>query len=247
MLPASVQLPLEIQPQPDESTCGPTCLEAVYRYWGAGDDLREVIRRTQRFEQGGTVAVFLACDALRRGFRATIYTYNLMLFDPTWFIRGADIAERLKQQLSMKPDPRLHFITQGYLDFLELGGRLRYLTLSSTLIVGPLRRHLPIITGLSSTYLYNAPREYGPNDRPDDIRGTPSGHFVVIAGYDRPGHKVLVADPYQPNPHRRGSSLAYWVNMDRVLGSVLLGMVTHDANLLFIHPHGAADGKPHPR
>ena len=36
-----------------------------------------------RMEHGGTFAVFLACDALRKGYCATIYTYNLMVFDPT--------------------------------------------------------------------------------------------------------------------------------------------------------------------
>ena len=32
--PRSVRLPVRTLPQPDETTCGPTCLHAVYRYWG---------------------------------------------------------------------------------------------------------------------------------------------------------------------------------------------------------------------
>ena len=235
MLPVTLRLPVRMMPQPDETTCGPTCLHAVYRYWGDEEPLPEIISRTYKMEQGGgTFAVFLACDALRKGYQATIYTYNLTVFDPTWFAAGVDIGERLRLQCEAKPDPRLHRVTGGYLEFLRLGGRLRFADLSRRLIRGILRRNLPILTGLSSTYLYRAAREYGPHDEVDDVRGTPSGHFVVMAGYDRKQRSVLVADPYQPHPY--GSTLDYWVNVDRVIGAVLLGIVTHDANLLVIHP-----------
>lgn len=234
MLPVTLRLPVRMMPQPDETTCGPTCLNAIYRYWGEDEPLSDVIARTYKMAQGGTFAVFLACDALRKGYQATIYTYNLTVFDPTWFVPGVDIAERLSQQRDFKHDSRLQSVTDGYLEFLRLGGRLRFSDLSRRLIRGLLRRNLPILTGLSSTYLYRAAREYGPHDLPDDLRGTPAGHFVVMAGYDRKARSVLVADPYQPHPY--GASLEYWINIDRIIGAVLLGIVTHDANLLVIHP-----------
>lgn len=234
MLPNHLRLPVEIMAQPDELTCGPTCLHSIYRYWGENEPLAEVIARTQRFEQGGTFAVFLACDALKKGYRATIYTYNLMVFDPTWFMQpGVNIAERLMVQRRHKSDARLQYATEGYLEFLRLGGRLRFTDLSRYLIRGILRRKLPILTGLSSTYLYRTAREFGPDDIADDIQGFPAGHFVVIAGYDRPGRKFLIADPYGT---RSSSSNTYWVNVDRVVAAVLLGIVTHDANLLVIWP-----------
>src|SRR5512141_442066 len=116
MLPIAERLPVKILPQPDETTCGPTCLHAIYRYWGEEESRQTGIGRAQRFVQGGTVAVFLACDALRKGYAATIYTYNLMVFDPTWFARPrVDIGERLALQRSYKPDPRLALVTEGYL------------------------------------------------------------------------------------------------------------------------------------
>jgi hypothetical protein len=236
VIPNIVRVPVEISPQPDETTCGPTCLHAVYRYWEDDEALQTVIARTGRLELGGTLAVFLACDALLKGYRATIYTYNLNVFDPTWFATTDQdlIAERLQLQRKLKTDHRLQQATMGYLEFLKLGGRLRLMDLSRGLIHGMLRRKLPIITGLSSTFLYRTPREYGPNDQPDDVRGFPAGHFVVIAGYDIERRKVLVMDPYQQNPY--GNSHQYWIGIDRVIGAVLLGIVTHDANMLIIHP-----------
>lgn len=242
MLPASLQLPVRVMPQPTETTCGPTCLQAVYRYWGGRDTLQDVIGRTRALEHGGTFAVFLACDALTHGFQATIYTYNLTVFDPTWFTRRMDIAERLEAQRQVKTDPRLLHATEGYLEFLRLGGNLRFKDLSPPLVRGLLRRGLPILTGLSSTFLYRTAREYGITDIPDDVRGNPAGHFVIIAGYDRKARTVMVSDPYGPHPY--GSEREYWIRIDRVLNSVLLGIVTHDANLLVIAPDGR-EGEDH--
>ena len=37
------RLSLDILPQPDELTCGPTCLHAVYRYYGDDISLDQVI------------------------------------------------------------------------------------------------------------------------------------------------------------------------------------------------------------
>jgi hypothetical protein len=148
-----------------------------------------------------------------------------------------DIAERLRRQRQAKHDTRLRHATEGYLEFLALGGRLRFVDLTRALIRGILRRGQPILTGLSSTYLYRTAREHGPDSRPDDILGTPGGHFVVLAGYDRRQRGVLVADPYGPHPF--GPSHEYWMGIDRVVGAILLGIVTHDANLLLIQP-----GKP---
>ena len=239
MIQEPFQLTLGIQSQPDETTCGPTCLHALYRYWGNDEPLDAIVARMGKLQYGGTFAVLLACDALRRGYRATIYTYNLNVFDPTWFARrhahdAIDIADRLQQQREIKMDYRLQQATKGYLDFLALGGRLRLHDLSRGLIQGLLRRGQPIITGLSSTCLYRVAREFGPQDQPDDVRGLPSGHFVIIAGYDQQKRQLLVLDPYQQNPY--GGLHEYWLSIDRVINAVLLGIVTHDANLLIIHP-----------
>jgi hypothetical protein len=231
------RLPIAPLSQPDETTCGPTCLHAVYRYWGSDESLEAVIARARRLEHGGTFAVFLACDALRQGYQATIYTYNVTVFDPTWFSRAVDLSARLQEQRKLKTDYRLQHATEGYVEFLALGGRLRFVDLSSALVHRLLRRGLPIITGLSSTYLYRTAREED-DGTPHDVRGYPAGHFVVIAGYNALRRSLLIADPYEPTPY--GPSHEYWISVERALGAVLLGIVTHDANLLVVHPRKVA-------
>ena len=56
----------------------------------------------------------------------------------------------------------------------------------------------------------------------------------MIAGYDPASRRVLVVDPYQPTPY--GPSHEYWLSIDRVVAAILLGIVTHDANLLVVYP-----------
>ncbi len=230
-----VELPIQIHPQPDDTSCGPTCLQAVFNYYGESVDLKTVIKETHMLNGGGTLAVFLACNALRRGLNTTIYTYNLQVFDPSWFqLSNSEMIFKLMRQSEFKNDPKLHAATEGYIEFLKLGGKLKHVDLTTRLIRSIIRKRLPILTGLSSTYLYQDKREYGTNDVSDDIRGYPAGHFVLLTGYHREGRTVLINDPLSPNP--AAPTQIYPVNIDRVICAILLGVLTHDANLLVIQP-----------
>jgi hypothetical protein len=225
---------LTIEAQPDTTTCGPTCLHALYRHFGRELPLEQIIDEIQRLDHGGTLDVFLANHAMARGFEATIYTYNLTVFDPTWFAdHSIDLAAKLRAQARAKRRPQLGTATNGYLEYLDSGGRIRFVDLNRTLLRRLLKGHDPVLTGLSATYLYRSAREWGPDDIDDDIRGEPVGHFVLLADYDRTTREILVADPMHPNP--RGSQL-YRVHVDRVIGAILLGALTYDANVLVLKP-----------
>lgn len=238
--PLSTHLQLDIGSQPDDVTCGPTCLHAVYRYFGDSIPLAQVVEEITQFRDGGTLACLLGCHALRRGYKARIYTYDLNTFDPTWLNReGKDadpdfVADKLRRQMAAKPDPKLRFVSQAYIDYLNLGGQLRLEDLSRPLIRRPLHKGLPIITGLSSTYLYREVRDIPSTNLSDDIRGVPGGHFVVLHGYDHEKRSVLIADPYGDNPLTGSND--YEIPIDRVICATLLGIVTYDANLLILEP-----------
>lgn len=227
------KLPIRILAQPDDTTCGPTCLHAVYGYYGDEAELDQVIQETVRLEHGGTLALLLGCHALRCGYQATIYTYHLQVFDPTWFVPGArPLDERLALEAQAKESVRIRQAIAAYLEFLRLGGKIRMEDLTRELIQRHLDRSVPILTGLSATYLYRESRECGPDNKPDDILGYPAGHFVVLSGYDRQRRAVWLADPLQPNP--LSSENLYLLDIDRVICAVLLGILTYDANLLII-------------
>ncbi len=236
-------LQLKILPQPNNTTCGPTCLQAVYGYYGEELPLEQVIRETPKLEDGGTLAVLLGCHALQRGYDATIYTLNLQVFDPTWFKPGAPpLAERLTAQMAAKSSPKLNAASTAYLEFLQGGGKIRMDDMTGDVFRRYLKKSVPILTGLSATYLYQSAREHGPNCEPDDVRGVPAGHFVVLCGYDKENRTVLVADPFVPNPF--APQQHYEVSMDRVIRAILLGIITYDANLLIIQPRSQREGRP---
>lgn len=228
------RLRFQIAAQPDEVTCGPTCLHGIYRYHGDEISLEEVIGGVDMLGGGGgTLDVFLANHALARGYRVTLYTYNLRLFDPTWaLLPVADLMARLEAQAAAKDDAKLRLASRGYLRFLELGGKLRFEDLRPALLRRFLGRGVPVMTRLSATYLYQSRREIPESCAPDDVRGQPAGHFVVLSGYDRGTRLVDVADPYEWNPI--SGQRYYSVDLHRLINAVLLGSLTYDANLLVI-------------
>ncbi len=226
---------LDIFPQPNETTCGPTCLHALYQYYEDDVDLNQLITEVRALDEGGTLAVFLGINALKRGYRTEIYTFNLHIFDPTWFkTPGISLLEKLRGQTEYKKDEKLLVATQGYLEYLQLGGEIRFHDLNIALLKSYLYQGIPIIAGLSATYLYMCMREIGATNTDDDLQGEPSGHFVVLLRYDTKKKRILLADPYKPNPFSQDQY--YYINVNRIINAILLGVITYDSNLLIIKP-----------
>jgi hypothetical protein len=234
--PHAHAIDLAIERQPDDATCGHTCLQAVYRYFGTEVTLEELIAEIPQIEGGGTLAVNLANHALRRGFRALIFTYNLTVFDPSWFEgAGTDLAERLRAQARFKQNRKLLEATKAYLEFLRLGGGLAMEDLTAALLRRWLEQDSPVLTGVSATFLYRSQREIGTDALvEDDVRGVTTGHFVVLCGWDGTTRMVRVADPLEDNPPF--SEHIYWLPVERVINAILLGVLTYDANFLVIRP-----------
>ena len=232
------ELTLEILAQPTDETCGPACLHAVYGFFGETLSLDQVVDEVKRLGTGGTLAAYLGAHALARGYRTTIYTYNLELFDPTWFSEPElRLEEHLREQAKVKESRRLQTATEAHLEYLEDGGSVRFEELTPDLIRRILSNQLPIMTGLSATYLYGCAREVYDVEGGsvyDSIRGTPTGHFVVLHGYDPNTDSVLVADPYRDNPFAGGHN--YRVGIVRLLGAIMLGVLSSDGNLLVVEP-----------
>jgi hypothetical protein len=84
------RLELTVLPQQDDTTCGPTCLESIYRNRGVGVDIARVVAGVASLPGGGTLAVWLA--------------------------------------------------TQGYAEFLKLGGLLKFRELKARLLQSFRRR-----------------------------------------------------------------------------------------------------------
>lgn len=235
---------IKIKTQPNDVTCGPTSLHSVYKFYNDRISLSTVIKEVPYVESGGTLACCLGTHALERGYNVKLYTYNLSLFDPSWFNNGQTdgelLTKKLKAQAQLKPSKRIQESSKAYLTYLRAGGEMRFKDLTVHLLKKYFEQRIPIITGLSATYLYQSMREYtNKKDEAiyDDIKGEPCGHFVVLCGYDENKRHVVVADPHRENPISNDNY--YKVHISTLVNAILLGVITYDANLLIITPPGS--------
>ena len=218
--------------QPDDTTCGPTCLTQVFRYYGLSASLEEVIRSTPKNPDGGTLGVLLGPAAIRLVVRPRVFSYNQRVFDATWRALPPDeLISKLLQRRDAVKKEKLRRATEAYADFVGMGGRVRFNELNTQLIRHHLERGHPVLTGLSATYLYRRRRELGPDD--NDILGSAVGHFVVICGYYPRSDRFVVRDPSPHIPFSRSGR--YSVPSDRLINSILLGDITYDAVLLVLN------------
>lgn len=234
-----IMINIKINTQPDDETCGPTCLHAIYKFYGYDISLKEVVKTVKRSASGGTLAPYLGLHALERGFTASVLINNMDVFDPSWFEHSeasVNLSVKLAEQLKYKDDVGIKQSSLAYQDFLAAGGIIKFKFLSIELLREYFSYNLPLITGLSATYLYNSPREIYENGiaKFDDIRGKPCGHFVIIAGFDEVHNQIVVVDPHRENPLSRNNY--YNVSSHRLINAILMGMITYDANLLIIQP-----------
>jgi hypothetical protein len=190
----------------------------------------------EQLEGGGTLGVRLGIDALKRGFKVRMYTYNLKVFDPTWkSLTAKEVVRKLRRQQRHKESKKLRIASDSYIEFIKRGGELAFGDLSVDLLRYYLRKKIPILAGLSATYLYQTARERVINEKKavfDDVLGVASGHFVVLYEYQK--GRISVADPYPKNPIAIG--LNYSMDAQHVINSILLGILTYDSNFLVIAP-----------
>lgn len=228
---------IKLNPQPTDTTCGPTCLHGIYRYLGDQEGHQDLIEDIHYTEGGGTLGVHLGIDALQKGFEVEIFTHNLNVFDPSWFkLSQNDLIDKLLAQSAaksgVKSDAKTVEASQFYAEFLKSGGKIKFSELNPMFLYKVLEENGPVICGLSATYLYMSKREIDETCEYDDINGYPQGHFVVISGMLKDLSKIEVTDPLEQNPLSAGQK--YLVDTRHFINSILIGVITYDANILTI-------------
>jgi hypothetical protein len=232
-----IDLGVQIERQPDYTTCGPTALHAIYRYYRDPIDLQTVIKETPKLPSGGTLGVHLSVHALSRGYDVDTWLCNVRHMDPTWFQKPTDVVAKLKARWEAKglaDDPRHGPAILAAEQYVSLGGKLVWGDLTPELIANTLARGMPLLTGTNGTYLYQCARETEAGE--DDVRGDAFGHFVVLYGYRSRDQSVAIADPLLDNP---AYGVKYYrASFYRLLGAIFLGVGSDDGNLLIIRPKG---------
>lgn len=233
--------------QPDEVSCGPTCLAKVLASYGDPRPVPSLVSRLRRNPDGGTQAVYLAHLAMDLGYKVRLYPFGVRNFDPTWWelpdhalIGRLDARHRVLQ--AQGATDRTLDTLRAWRDLLVRGGKVEFVEPGPKLLVGILAKGRPVICGLSASWLYRESRERPHDNVPDDLAGEPVGHFVVVRGYTGGGLHFHVADPADDLPGALPADPAelrpgeYPLPADRLIHAVLLGDTTGDAVLLEIWP-----------
>jgi hypothetical protein len=226
---------IKIAPQPTDCSCGPTTLQAMYTHLGLEISIEQLIAEVECVDNGGTLAVLLGIDAIKRGFRVKLYSYDINFFDPTWKgLPSKDLIDKLVEQEHHKNDPKFLQASAAFARFLSEGGEILFDEMTPELLRELFLSDKPVLTGLSATWLNKCKREYTGSQGEsvyDDVQGGPLGHFVILYGIDE-NLQVSVADP-DLNNDIVGENL-YKIPFSLILQSVMLGIVTYDANFLVI-------------
>ncbi len=242
-LPESVELEVPRFAQPDDCSCGPTCLRQVYAALGAPRDHAEVDASVRRTPDGGTVAVWLGLAALGAGYAATLYPFGVQVFDPTWWgLDGAALRAKLVARAATRDSADARDYILSYVEFLDAGGTIRFQELTRALLCSRLAAGHPLVCGLSATWLYREQRQDPITDTSDDVGGEPVGHFVTLSGYREWGADFAVCDPEADAPFSADGR--YHAPARRLLKGILLGDLTRDALLLEVAVRAVPGGTP---
>lgn len=238
-------LPVPRFAQPDDVSCGPTCLAQVLTYYGDLRPISSLTARIRRNRDGGTLAVHIAALALELGYQVRLYPFGVRVFDPTWWdCDGEELHDLLHARARRlvelgAPADEVESV-EAWRDLIAAGGRVAFHEPTTQLVARVIDRGRPLIVGLNATWLYREIRHRPDDNQPDAFGGWPVGHFVVVCGYTGHGRHLHVRDPSEDAPehlHPEGAHRgSYPVPGDRLIHAVLLGDLTRDAVMIEIWP-----------
>lgn len=232
-----IELDIDMPDQPDDSSCGPTSLYSVYKFFGLDVTLETVIKELDGYDPAiGSYDAILGIDALKRGFDAIITPFNLNVFDWSWFGLNMDALRiKLDRLASVGLSETVRKLASLYVEFIDRGGRIvfQYNPEQAFFTANYYTGVVPLICGLSSTWIHQSKRE-NPDTGEYDEYGRMMGHYVVLGGWEWGLNPVrtTVYDPYGSRTLFRSNK--YILEYDQLLTAMMLGTNTHEGNLLRI-------------
>jgi hypothetical protein len=175
---------LQLEPilQDGPTACTNACLRMVAGYFGRELERDAIDRALFKDSAGCSFNTDLARIALRHGFAADCYGYNLYLTDPADAgLSPAALLDRLRRERAHLRDPWYRPMLESIVAALQEGVHYAVRRPAFEIAASYLRARIPVIAVVSYPALHG-------------VRGNPfSGHDVVLTGYD--GRRVFFVDP----------------------------------------------------
>lgn len=149
----------------------------------------------------GTFMPYLGLYAMNAGFKSTITTHNINVFDPTWFkLSTKEINSKLERRSKEKDVPHEYQKESvAYSKYLAAGGGLKFDYIRPELLIKNLDQKKPIILDVCSTMLHIKHRKNRVADEYSDVSGMPMYHAIVVSGFVKgqsaKDDKFIIVDP----------------------------------------------------
>lgn len=224
-----------ITEQTTDYNCGPTVLSAVLNHFNIAVSPDEISNNLRYFtEEHGTFITCLGMYALEKNLDATIYTYDLDVFDLTWNNGTDELLYHLNKMLLKcnTEDEMKRLAIQYYIEFLKNGGHIEICPDFNFTFNNIFSKERAVIAGVSSQILYRGSRI---NDNGDyDIYGKQEGHFIIAEPAVNASYMGIVdiSDPY--GLKSKYGKLNYSITFDTFVQAVLQSTHTHDGAWLEI-------------
>ncbi len=212
--------------QPTGLSCGQTCVSMLLSHYGYDLSPKEVLEemaglRTDDGHEWGTVTPSLASLCIRKGFGATVYSFDCRITDHSWIDKSPEqILRRLKAIKKKRVIPTLgknvtERFVQAYIDLLTAGGTLIIQPFVTEKLMDGLLKKGPFVTTVCMGAYYGKGRYRSTGLHKgvlDDVNGTIGTHFLVVYGKNAKG-QYLIADPGRKEPAL--------VDHDHLIGSIM--------------------------
>ncbi len=200
------------------------------------DVINEVPVYVENGEKIGTSPGHLATYFVQKGYKTTVYIFDVELFDLSWeMTSGSEIIELLKQRQKYIPANSWlakyhHILVDGWELFVKAGGSFAQPPLTAQLIKDLLIKS-PILVMVNSTYLnHQSKQQYDKKKdkfEDDAIKGRSLTHGVTCTGYK--DGRFLIVDPDPPE----GREQHRWIQSDHLIASIMAAQTESD-NLLMV-------------
>ena len=199
-------------------SCIPACLQEVFSYYKKQISQEKILDSLEHPERGMAVAQ-AGFFAKKSGFKPTVITNNISIFDPIWFsLTNVKLIDNLEKRKKFV-DKYNQALIDAYIKYIEATGTIKFESISADLLKKYLSQNIPIIIELASTYLYKKAKSTRPGAFDNAFKGDIEGHGVVIAGFN--GDKFKIVDPNsRQNPYNKSG--IYWIPGDELMTSFSL-------------------------
>ncbi|MBD3362355.1 hypothetical protein GF362_01395 [Candidatus Dojkabacteria bacterium] len=211
-----------IKQKADSSACGPSCLQAIYKYYGKDLKLKMILEDLHIDKDTSTYVSQLARHLNTNHLSTTLISSNPFVVSPDWKAKPKKVViKELKEWI-------LHHFNKGKVEniwikealyllfYLQEGGNLKISNITTDLIDKYLEDQNLILCCLAENWIWGK-RKISKVVEYDNIKGHVNGHFVIV--YDKNKGDYQISDPYPTSIENKEG--LYAINKEELLTATL--------------------------